>query len=744
MDLPNIFSHSTELDVKLHICTIMTDTTIQSMLVRSSSHGAKILHRSPVLVYSDEQTAIIKMDESLQELGEESEKINEVIFALDPGWLQNGDVVSTKKPFLQKLLKELALRPVGFVILSEALVQHSINHNPHFSAVLLLMNQGQITVTVATQGKIVSTQTVGRSSDIGADLREAFARYLQDKGEAHLPGKLICASFALTEEELVSCQQKLLDTVWGDAVPFVQTPTIDVIKPELAITIISQQVSQAVTAATQPSLESAQSLPVPEHPKASAHANVTPSSDNFGFAPVAVQHARDMQERAVEVTHQALPTSFGIPITQKMMEGTEEAEEDGELAVEETESPASHKKSFFAKLLHVEGKHHYNPKVFMGVGFAAGLTVLLVTGFIWLYYFSTVQIAYSLVPKPIAKEISLTLDPAATQPDPEKLIIPAQKVSVDVTQKSEGTTTGIKIVGEKAVGEVTILNKTESQKTFPAGTVVAQDKLQFVTDKEVTVAAAVTKEEFNQKTTTYGESKVSVTAYLIGVEGNIEKDIELSVANFDKTSYAAKTTALFTGGTSREIRVVSKEDRELLLSEAKKALLAEAAKQLEEKSVDGLYILPTNELGITKAIYSAELEAASEDLNLTLTGTVTALAYKASDLVPIAQAILSDQVPSGYSLSKDDPEILSAPAPTSRDAKAVTLQANVTSMAVPLVDTRALKTELAGMPVSDALENLQGKKVLSNVKLSFSPALAQKIVGHLPSSTERISIVEQE
>lgn len=742
MDLPNIFSHSTELDVKLHICTIMTDTTIQSMLVRSSSHGAKILHRSPVLVYSDEQTAIIKMDESLQELGEESEKINEVIFALDPGWLQNGDVVSTKKPFLQKLLKELALRPVGFVILSEALVQHSINHNPHFSAVLLLLNQAQITVTVATQGKIVSTQTVGRSNDIGADLREAFARYLQDKGEAHLPGKLICASFALTEEELISCQQKLLDTVWGDAVPFVQTPTIDVIKPELAITIISQQVSQAVTAVAQPTLESNQSLPVPEHPKASAHANVTPSSDNFGFAPVAVQHARDMQERAVEVTHQALPTSFGIPITQKMMDGTEETEEDVELAVEESEPPASHKKSFFARLLHVEGKHHYNPKVFMGVGFAAGLTVLLVTGFIWLYYFSTVQISYSLVPKPIAKEISLTLDPAATQPDSEKLIIPAQKVSVDVTQKSEGTTTGIKIVGEKAVGEVTIFNKTDSQKTFPAGTVIAQDKLQFVTDKEVTVEAS--KENDTGTGKAYGESKVSVTAYLIGVEGNIDKDIELSVASFDKTSYAAKTTAPFTGGTSREIRVVSKEDRELLLSEAKKALLAEAAKQLEEKSVDGLYILPTNELGITKAVYSAELEAASEDLNLTLTGTVTALAYKAADLVPIAQAILSDQVPSGYSLSKDDPEILSAPAPTSRDAKAVTLQANVTSMAVPLVDAQTLKTELAGMPVSGALENLQSKKVLANVKLTFSPTLAQKIVGHLPSSTERISIVEQE
>jgi hypothetical protein len=730
MDLPNIFSQSTEMDVKLLICTIMTDTTLQSLLVKVSTQGAKILHRSSVVVYSDELTAVVKMDETLQELGEESEKVTEIIFALDPSWLKNGDVVSAKKPLLHKIVTDLALRPVGFVVISEALVQHSINHNPHFSAILLLLNQSNITVTVATQGKIVSTQTVGRSSDTVADLKEAFARYLQENGEAHLPGKLMCASFALTEEELIGCQQKLLDATWGDKIPFVQTPTIDVVKPDLAVSIIAQQAGQAITAIVNP------------------QSDVVPA-DNFDFAAVSTEKLKSTksEERAVEVDHQTLPTSFGIPIKHSMLkDATPEDEERPELAVEVDEPIRKQKKSFMSKLFGSSknsGHHKYNPKIFIGAGFVAGLLVLVVSGYVWLFFFSSVTVRYKPVAKAIAKEVSLTLDPSITEPDAAALVIPGKKVTVDLSQSTDGTTTGIKIVGDKAKGEVVVYNKTDSQKTFAAGTVFSFDKLQFTSDKDVTVPAAITKEEGNQKTTTYGETKVPVTAYVIGVEGNIPKDSELGVASFDKTSYTSKVVADFTGGTSREIRVVSKEDRELLLSEAKKAMLTEAEKQFEEKSGNGIYILPTTELVISKAVYSAELEAPTEELALKLDGTVTALSYDVADLKPISQAVLSDQVPEGYQLSSEDPEILSAPATTSKDSKAVTLLANISSQAVPKVESSAIQSELVGMSIEKAQEHLQNKKVVTNVEFIFNPPIAQKIVGRLPKNASRITVEEK-
>jgi uncharacterized protein YihD (DUF1040 family) len=198
MDLPNLFSSATELETRIQICIVLNETTVQALLLKITMEESRILQKSPVLAYSDPETLLVRTDEALQELGKESENINEVLFVLEPAWLKDGDVVVGKKPLLQKITTELALRPIGFLLQSEAIIQNLLAHNPHFSAVLLLITSGQIAVTVLTQGKVGAPHFVGRSSDIASDLQEAFARYLHEKKQAHLPGKLICASFTLT------------------------------------------------------------------------------------------------------------------------------------------------------------------------------------------------------------------------------------------------------------------------------------------------------------------------------------------------------------------------------------------------------------------------------------------------------------------------------------------------------------------------------------------------------------------
>lgn len=739
MDLPNLFSHSTEMDARLLLCSVLTDTTIQSLLLKVTAQGTKVIRKSSVVVYSEENTAVMKMDETLQELGEESENINEILFALDPAWMSHGDLVADKKPILHKLVTDLALRPIGFVVQSEALVQHSINHNAHFSAIVLLLTMAKVTVTIVTQGKVVFTQSVGRSNDIVADLTEAFARYLKEKNEAHLPGKLLCASFALPEVELVTSQQKLLEATWPESVPFIQTPTIDVVKPDLAVTIIAEQVGEAVNAAS--------ATPLPEE------SNLKPVDDKkaeeFGFSQVPVSELKHekKEELAVEVDREALPTSFGIPIKHEFMGGSEKTDSaEEELAVEVDHSRQKSKKSggmlsgLFAGSPGAHGSHH-NPKLFMVIGFVAGIVALLIVGYVWLFLLSTVTISVKAVTKTIAKEVSLTLDPDLTEPNADTLNIPAQKVTTSLVKETEGNTTGIKIVGDKAKGEALIYNKTDAQKSFPSGTVVSSGQLQFVTEAEVTVPAS--KENDSGTGKVYGEAKVAVTAYLIGVEGNITKDTELTVANFDKSSYTAKSLADFSGGTSREIRVVSKEDRELLLSEAKKAMLEDAQKEFKDKSVNGMYILPTEQLAITKATYSAELEAPTESLTLKLEGTVTALAYKTDDLFPLAEKVLADQVPQGYQLTDKPPEILSAPSQGTGTTKAVTLKANISAEARPKLDFNALQSEVAGMRVDGAKEHLESKKVMTDIEFMFTPAVAKNVVKNLPKQPDKITIEEK-
>lgn len=743
MDLPHLFASSEALGSRLLLCSILTDTTIQSLLLKVTSSGTKVLQRSLVYTYSEQKTAVVRLDESLQELGEESEKINEIVFALEHNWMKKGSLVGDKKNLLHALVTDLALKPVGFVLQSEAIVQHSLNHNPHFSAIVLLLNQTKVMVTVVSQGKVISVETVGKSADIGSDLKEAFARFVKNKDEAHLPGKLLCASFVLTEAEIVDIQQKLLDMDW-QGIPFVQTPTIDVVKPELAASIIAEQAGQA----THTDLAKASNL--------ASVAEAT--SEELGFAPV----AHKPTETAVEgVDHTTLPTSFGIPIAPKSLPDEKDEEEaaPAEASEEVTEETKTGKFSLgslfgsFSKKAPAEkhaakqGEKHgdahkkYHPMPFILTGLVAGLLVLVGVFFVGSSFLTTVTVAVTPVTKTVTKEVNLTLDPTITSSDVDSLHIPAKKVTVDITKEESSTTTGIKIVGEKAKGEVVIFNKTSSQKTFPAGTVVSKDKLQFVTDAEVTVPAAV--DSPTTHSSVWGEEKVAATAYVIGIEGNIGKNTELTVASFDTSTYLANSTVDFTGGSSREVRVVAKEDRDGLITRAKKDAIAEAQDKFKEQSGNGTYVIPTQDISVTKSTFSADVEAPAETVTSTVTATVTGLSYQVSDLAPIAQALLSDQVPEGYSLADSTPQILSAPPDEiPKNSAALTIKANVSSTAKPQLNLNSLPAEIAGQSVDKAREQLLGKKTISTVTFTFKPAIFGKLMPSLPKDKKKIVFEE--
>ncbi|MDQ5951057.1 MAG: hypothetical protein QG639_334, partial [Patescibacteria group bacterium] len=300
--------------------------------------------------------------------------------------------------------------------------------------------------------------------------------------------------------------------------------------------------------------------------------------------------------------------------------------------------------------------------------------------------------------------------------------------------------TGVKIVGDKAKGEVLLYNKTTSDKVFPAGTVVELDSTQFVTDEEVTVPAAEVEEKQGGSQTDYGEEKAAVTAYLIGVEGNIGKDKELTVGDFDKSTYSALSTVDFSGGSSREVRVVAQADLDKALAEAKKALLDQANDEFTQESKDGTYILPTGTVNITSSQYSAELEKEAEDVTASVTGEVLALSYQGSDLKPLASELLKSELPAGYEMTTEDPQILSAPAENIDNKDQVALSANISSTALPKLDENALKQDIAGKPVEEALSSLRSKPGVKSVSFVFYPSWAAGFIKNVPEKLERITI----
>lgn len=734
MDLPNLFTANSDSASRLLLCIVLSDSSIQALLLSASLQGTRIVKKSSVLPYTDQANCIIKTDESLQELGKESEKVNEVLFGLEQAWLKDNVITEPKKALLHALTTELSLKPLGFVIQSEALFQHHLSHNSHISTILLVFSELFLTVIIVAQGQLKLTETVGRSQDVVSDIKEALARYTKQFEGTYLPGKMVCASFVLSEPELQQYQQTLLDVEWGDEFSFVQKPTIDVMRPELAISLVAQQAGQAVAASLVQTSEESNLLPTEE------------TAESLGFEPVKTDSLS--KETAVEATATPLPTSFGIPIKSELihrdasLENVDQKSSADDDDAEEDESPSMWKKILGKNppVVGVGGKKHYNVKKFVIGGVAAGIVVLVAVSAIFVLFFS--QVTAVIVPKAtsVFKEVTLQLDPEAQASDPENLLIPASQVTKDLTKEHTIQTTGVKIVGDKAKGEVLLYNKTDSDKNFAKGTVVELGDLQFVTDEDVTVPAAKSEEQGNTQTKTFGEKNTSVTAYLIGVEGNIEQEKEMAVADFDKGTYSAKSTVAFSGGSSREIRVVAEADLKTALDGAKAAILDQANIEFAQESKDGIAILPTQTIEVKDATYSAEAEKESQDLIVTVIATVTALSYKTDDLKPLALAILASEVPDGYEIDSSDPEILSSPADTIEETGTTSLKANISSTALPKLNPDVLKEEIKGKPVAEATSILQSRPGVKQVSLVFYPSWAGSFISSVPSQLERISI----
>ena len=170
----------------------------------------------------------------------------------------------------------------------------------------------------------------------------------------------------------------------------------------------------------------------------------------------------------------------------------------------------------------------------------------------------------------------------------ENMAIPAKEYIQEGKGEKTFDTTGKKDVGTKASGEITFYNDYDPSNSIslPSGTQLTASGKVFVLDAAITIPTATIISLYPLKTTP-GQVKGLVTARENGDSYNIAAST-FSINSFSGTKkekvYGQSTVAL-TGGTTKEIRVVSDED----LANAKKSIsdeLAAAAKEALLKSAE--------------------------------------------------------------------------------------------------------------------------------------------------------------
>lgn len=805
MDLPNLFSSNSEKDSQLTTIFIhLTDIKLQSFLLDISNEGVKILDKSTVSNYEGVDNCLVRVDESLQQLGKESEKVSTVIFGLNHDWVKSGEVIEEKKPLLKKLTDDLSLKPMGFIVISEAVVQQKISGNSMFSGIISIFTEKNLTLSLVSQGKVKSIESVGRSSDGKGDFLEGLARFSAKslKDGYYLPTKIILASLDLDEAELKKHQQLIYDSDWSTQTQFLQPPAVSVVPQKEYEEMITKEAAKAI-ALQKGMTQAAMAVIAIKDTEIDSSTNL--NSEELGFSEILpgtrdkledelddkledepddkLEDKQDLDEGDVldldmnseidekdadfdEKLNNKLPTSFGVPISSKSFDKELDMSEDGnlklpdfeddsELAVDfsgkssgdRVDDEGSETKHIFGDKKSLDGKkikkHYKNYKLYSLVGFFLGFIAFLVIAFFGIGNMASAEVVIGLETKPVSKDLEIVLDTSIKETDTDNLVLAADKLSKSKESESMMQTTGIKIVGEKAKGKVIIYNNlVAAEKLLTKGTVLSTGEIKFELDDDVTVPAASSPKAGELVP---GKLEATVTALAIGAEGNIVEDTELTVLPFDKSSYYASAfDENFAGGASREVKVVSEADRLELLKDLRKELTEKINKEFQDESGNGIYIFPSKNIVSEVANFNFEVGNEAEELSLILNIEIEAISYTAEDLKPLASKVLASEIPENYILFDGDPQILSAPTESDLDSldieKPVTLSVNISSFAIPILSEETIKNDILGKSIEDAKSILVSKEEIKSVEISITPSIVKSLVRKIPLKQEKIKV----
>lgn len=639
---------------------------------------------------TDNQEDLVKaVDASLSVACQDTETDpDQVVFSLPESWVETTSIAPEKKDLLKLVSKKLGFKPLGFVVTHEAIIHHlQAEQGGPLTAILVNVNSEEVTVTIMKNGKNLGTKIVGRSNDLASDVQEGLARF---EFEGSLPPKIILYNGAT---DLEAEKQVLVSYDWQDNLPFLHPPQIT--------TLTSDQTIQAVVfAGGKEVVTSNQNLTKPSiKTPHSSHNQLQDLSQEFGFA-TSHQHSDNLKTPKKNPLIQEEETE-----ETKDQDNDPNPEQDSQIddQDDETKNYITNKSRFRLPKLKLPNLKLKFPRLPSGrfsllLFVLPLLLILIAAGTLAAYwYLPKATVTLIVAPKDINQEITFTIDPALDQVDLQQLAIPGRIRQEEVSDTYEAKASGQATVGEKASGTVTLFNRTTSPKTLSAGTqLTASNSLTYTITESVSIASASTieNEDFSL-TTEPATADVSIQAAQIGSDYNLDSGTEFSVANFDKTSFVAKAISDISGGTSREVTVLSKKDLEDARAVLTKQISAKAAELVSsDDSFLSAISLSTSDDDYQEQV-SAKVGQETKTFSVTTTLNTKFMTYKKSDLDLIIEKSVLDSIPSNHQLVSQASKLEILEKNQHID-ESILVTAKATAQAAPLIDKDHIKKQITG------------------------------------------------
>lgn len=682
-------------------------------------------------------------------LGDAPSEPEKILFGVPDNWLSEEDLKEPYLRLLKGLVKELGLTPMAYVATSHALA-HFLEKKEGVptTAILVGVEDRHVSVAVVRAGKLDGSKTTVRGDNLGADIEKLLLTFTAVEV---LPSKILL--YGVLSEEMEKHKNQLLSYPWMSGLSFLHFPKIEILVGELEINAVSfagavELDSDVVFAATATSVPSSRHLAREGNLNAEAAGDPEKSFTQKTHPSVGDNFKAVEEEPSTE--RLSSPEGVGFVVGDIMEQKSlikEEApdgessgiEQEEDLTFSDEERPVVFKEESHNKLPSMPVVAELGSRIesqfggsknrlvsslrqvnhlLLGKGiWLTGLLFALLLLFTSYLVLVRAQVKVFVEPRIIEKDTQIVADPGVTEVNEEEKRIPGQVVEIEVSGNGKENATGKKLVGDSAKGTVVILNKTDESRTLNKGTVLSTSNgVKFALDTTVTVASRSAEDG------TWGRGTVSVTAQNIGGDGNLPSKTDLTIAGVSISLAAARTEGNFSGGTSREVTVVSEVDTKRLLAKVAGELRKKARDDLQGKHPDKKVIEEALSETIIKKSFSKNINDAASEFSLNLTARYKGVAFEDKDLKLIVSKLVNTTVPEGFELNLADTETQADVARVEKDGKVV-FSARFKAKLLPKINAATIKKQVRGKTPSQAADIVRSYENVLGSEITLSPKL---------------------
>jgi len=738
MDLKS-FLPQKESESECYWALVLEPGWAQAGIWETRDGNASVISVSPSAAWSSDEELVDACDTALsasaQNLPENVKEPSKTVFGVPGYWVSEGQIKEEHLEKIKRVCTDLSLTPVGFVVLAEAISHYkkSIEGSP-LNAVVIGVNSEVIEVTLFRIGNLAGSTTVARSVSVVDDLAEGLTRFASQEP---FPSRFIL--YDGREGELQDVEQMLIGASWDsyEKIKFLHSPKVEIIDPESKILATSLAGGLELGNANSVAYENkTQEVSSPENEEELENVVGTDAS-GLGFVvgedikkvstqilgteevPQEVVHQQNLPVNIEPLPSQDFPVQGAVPM--------------GGLV--------GQAQRFFSKLKVAASKiklpkspnqNVRQSKNILVIGIAT-FVVLLVAGFVAWWYLPKALVTIYVSPQKLEEKSEIEVNTAVETVNLESKILPGKVVTEFVNGEKTMDTTGTKLVGDRAKGEVAIY-RSGPEVTLDKGVAIKSgDGVAFTLDEETTVASG--------SASSAGVTKVKVTAADIGSNYNLAAGESFSVGNYSTSDLEAKNESAFSGGTSREISAVADEDEEKLLTDLTEELERKASEEASSSLGEEEYLIAeSSESEIKSKTFSAKAGDEASSVKLSLSIDVTFVVVAKADLLQVATEQLKSRVASGFTLRDDQIKI--GFEFVEKEDTSYKLEADFTANLLPQVNVEEIAKKISGKYPTLAEEYLTSIEGFDKAEINLTPVLAGKL-GTLPRIAKNITIEVQ-